>query len=129
MPLIAFYHFTTNAYKQVLALVTSYYAKYKGTTPVEKQAQLTGNSSGITPGDKTLSVIGAVVIVDHTGAPTGLDPQTVVQSALAAQERMTSLMNEVASAQIVYQDLVSVTDMLVFVVICLFTRLIHLALR
>lgn len=129
MPLIAFYHFTINAYNQVLALVTSYYAKYKGTVSVEKQAQLTGKSDGTTSGDKTLSVIGAIVIVDRTGAPTGLDPQPVVQSALAAQERMASLMNEVASAQIVYQDLVSVTDMLVFIVICLFMRLIHLAIR
>lgn len=127
MPFVNLYYFSSKTFSQVIDKVTSYYVKYKGTSPKEDRTLLTSGTAGATPSSK--AVLGAIVVVDNTGAPTGLDPETVLQILRPAQEDMYTLMNDVASAQIVYQDLDNAVSMLAFTAICLFARSIQLTIR
>lgn len=127
MPFVNLYHFSSKTFSQVIDKVTSYYVKYKGTNPKEDRTLLTSGTAGATPASK--AVLGAVVVVDRMGAPTGLDPETVLQILRPVQEDMYALMNDVVSAQIVYQDLDNVVSMLAFTALCLFARSIQLTIR
>lgn len=129
MPFYRLYEFSVDLYKRTLPKIIAYYAKYRSGSVKEQPAQITEDSKAAPGSTNGFSYIGAVVVVDHSGAPTGLDYHTTVQNIIDAQERMDSLMGEVATAQLFYEDLCSAVDVLLFVVICLFMRFILLTIR
>lgn len=129
MPFYRLYEFSVDLYQRTLPKIIAYYAKCKSSSAEEQPAQITGDSKVESSSTKAFSFIAAVIVVDHSGAPTGLDYHTAVQNIIAAQERMASLMNEVATSQLFYADLCSAVDMLFFIVICLLMRFVQLTVR
>jgi len=87
-PFINLFYFATKLYNRVLATAARYSTKYRRATTEDKPVQIATGDNTETGGAKGLSVLAAIIFVDRSGTPLGLDSDATMKSILVAQEHM-----------------------------------------
>jgi hypothetical protein len=128
MPFVHVYYRVSDLYRRLLPVFVRYYSRYAATPEAEKPAQLSTTAAEV-KGARELSTTLTIIVTDHYGVPTGVDFKTALATSTAAQELRDSLMSQVASVEILNEDLSSLLSALQFLAACLFLNGVRLSIR
>jgi len=130
MPFVSLYWYLSEKYPYARDAVITYYNRHKSAHTEEKRAQISASpDSGAQNAQKFYSAFPRIVVVDEYGNPTGMGYVDMYMRSVPQRDLMDRLMNEIASAKVLSEDLEYVRDILIFTAFCLALRAVYLFIR